>query len=133
MNSSSESAERSAPMPGVEVVTELRRLEESLWREETRFDRNYMDSVLAPGFIEFGRSGKIWTREDTLTTPTRRIRARLPLPKFGVRMISGDIALVTYRSEGLEDDVEVGNRASIWRRADDGWKLEFHQGTPTSR
>ena len=116
-----------------EVVTELRRLEESLWREETRFDRDYMDDLLSPGFIEFGRSGKIWTREAMLTTPKRKIGARIPLAKFGVRMISDDVALVTYRSEGLEDDVEVGNRASIWRKTDGGWKLEFHQGTATTR
>lgn len=120
-------------MSDVEVTTELRRLEESLWREETRFDRDYMDTLLAPGFVEFGRSGRIWTREAMLTTPRRKIGARLPLPKFGIRMLTDDIALVTYRSEGLEDDVEVGNRASIWRRTEDGWKLEFHQGTPTAR
>lgn len=120
-------------MPDDELVTELRRLEESLWQEETRFDRHYMDGVLSPGFVEFGRSGKIWTREATLTTPKRKIGARIPLPKFGVRMITEDVALVTYRSEGLEDDIEVGNRASIWRRTGDGWRLEFHQGTPTTR
>lgn len=115
------------------MVDELRRLEESLWREETRFDRDYMDGLLAPGFVEFGRSGKIWTREATLTTPKRKIGARIPLPKFGVRKLSEDVALVTYRSEGLEDDLEVGNRASIWRRTEDGWKLEFHQGTRAHR
>ena len=120
-------------MPDEEVVDQLRRLEESLWREETRFDRDYMDGLLSPAFVEFGRSGRIWTREATLTTPKRKIGARIPLPKFGVRMLSDDVALVTYRSEGLEDDVEVGNRSSIWRKMDDGWKLEFHQGTPTSR
>lgn len=120
-------------MPDEDVVNELRRLEESLWQEETRFDRHYMDSVLSPGFVEFGRSGKIWTREATLTTPKRRIGARIPLSKFGVRMITEDVALVTYRSEGLEDDIEVGNRVSIWRRIGDGWRLEFHQGTPTTR
>jgi hypothetical protein len=120
-------------MPDAQVVTELRRLEESLWQEETRFDRDYMDSLLSNGFIEFGRSGRIWTREATLTTPKRKIGARLPLPKFGVRMISDEVALVTYRSEGLEDDVGVGNRASIWRKTSDGWKLEFHQGTATRR
>ena len=120
-------------MPDHQIVTELRGLEESLWREETRFDRAYMDGILSSGFVEFGRSGRIWTREATLTTPRRKIGARIPLPKFGVRMLCEDLALVTYRSEGLEDDVEVGNRASIWRKTGDGWKLEFHQGTPTIR
>lgn len=120
-------------MPDTDVLTELRRLEESLWREETRFDRDYMDRILAPGFIEFGRSGRVWTRNDTLRTPRRKIGARLPLPRFSIRMITADVALITYRSEGLEDDLEVGNRASLWRRSEEGWRLEFHQGTPTRR
>lgn len=116
-----------------DFVNELRRLEESLWREDTRFDRKFMDRILAPDFVEFGRSGRIWTRGDTLTMPRRKIGARLPLARFEARMISSEVALVTYRSEGLEDDLEVGNRSSIWRRTPDGWKLEFHQGTPTRR
>lgn len=120
-------------MRDTDVLIELRRLEESLWREETRFDRAYMDRILAPDFVEFGRSGRVWTRKDTLATPRRRIRARLPLARFAIRMLGEDVALITYRSEGLEDDLEVGNRASLWRRSDDGWKLEFHQGTPTTR
>ncbi len=120
-------------MPDTDVLTELRRLEESLWREETRFDRDYMDRILASYFVEFGRSGKVWTRKDTLRTPRRKIGARLPLARFSIRMITEDVALITYRSEGLEDDLEVGNRASLWRRSENGWKLEFHQGTPTMR
>ena len=42
---------------------ELRGLEESLWRAETRFDRKYMDAVLAPDFAEFGRSGRRYDRD----------------------------------------------------------------------
>ena len=133
MSSSTDPAGRPGPAPVDDVILELRHLEESLWREETRFDRDYMDSILSPHFVEFGRSGRIWSREATLTTPRRKIGARIPLAKFSARMISDDVALVTYRSEGLEDDIEVGNRASIWRRTKDGWKLEFHQGTRTNR
>ena len=44
---------------------ELRILEESLWRHETRFDRDYLQRVLHPDFFEFGRSGRVWTRDDT--------------------------------------------------------------------
>ncbi len=116
-----------------DIVEELRRLEESLWREETRFDRAYMERLLAPGYFEFGRSGRVWTREETVGLRRRMIRARLPLPRFAVQLISPMVALVTYRSEGLADDVEVGNRSSLWTKTDDGWKLVFHQGTPTNR
>lgn len=122
-----------AGMTERDIVEELRRLEESLWREETRFDRAYMERLLAPGYFEFGRSGRVWTREETVGLRRRMIRARLPLPRFAVQLISPMVALVTYRSEGLADDVEVGNRSSLWTKTDDGWKLVFHQGTPTNR
>ena len=42
----------------------LERLEEELWREETRFDMQRMEEVLAADFFEFGRSGRFYRRED---------------------------------------------------------------------
>jgi hypothetical protein len=117
------------------TAIELRRLEESLWRVETRGDRTYMESVLADGFVEFGRSGRSYTRQQTIDAPVGEFETRLPLPDFVVRMISDEIALVTYRSEVQHDGaIEAGNRASLWRRrADGGWRLEFHQGTPADQ
>jgi hypothetical protein len=61
---------------------ELCRLEESLWRAETRFDRDHMNEVLAPDFFEFGQSGRVYRREDTLDVPAQSINATLPLAKF---------------------------------------------------
>lgn len=44
-----------------------------------------------------------------------------------------DVALVTYRSEfRAGGHVEHGNRSSLWRRAPDGWVLEFHPGHAAS-
>jgi hypothetical protein len=28
--------------------------------------------------------------------------------------------------------IETANRSSIWKRVERGWKLCFHQGTPTA-
>ena len=54
---------------------QLRCLEESLWRAETRFDRDHMNEVLAPDFFELGRSGRVYGREDTSTLrPSRSTR-----------------------------------------------------------
>ena len=44
----------------------LTRLEESLWRTETRFDIELMDRTLAADFVEFGRSGRRYDREGVL-------------------------------------------------------------------
>jgi hypothetical protein len=110
---------------------QLRRLEESLWRAETRFDRHHMNEVLAPDFVEFGRSGRVYRREDTLNVPAQSIDAMLPLAKFAVRSIATDVALVTYVSEVTYGEVtEVANRSSLWSRHEGAWRIRFHQGTP---
>lgn len=110
----------------------FRNLEESLWRTETRFNKEYMNRILAPGFFEFGRSGRIYSREEILAAPPQEINARLPLKDFKVHPISADIVLVTYQSEVTYDNLEISNRSSLWQKTPAGWQLQFHQGTPVS-
>ncbi len=114
-----------------EEKRELEQLEEGLWIAETRFDRGWMERTLAPDFFEFGRSGRVYRREDTIGIESHPIDARLPLKNFDARLLTPDVALVTYISavtySGIED---FGNRSSIWTRTENGWQLRFHQGTP---
>jgi len=106
----------------------LEQLEEGLWRAETRFDREWMEGVLAPGFFEFGRSGRTYSREDTLGMAARPIHARLV--GFNVRSLSADVVQVTYNTvETYADERQLANRSSLWLRAENGWLLLFHQGT----
>jgi hypothetical protein len=114
---------------------ELKALEESLWRAETRFDDTLMDELFAEDFCEFGRSGKIYERSEMLLGRSGlcEIKAKLPLRDFRVRALSADIVQVMYVSEVHSGSkLETGNRSSIWRREPTGWKLCFHQGTPTT-
>lgn len=119
-------------MISAEDFEKLKQLEESLWIAKTRFDKKYMDSILSPGFFEFGRSGRIYKREETLSAPQHEINISLPLKDFNVRTITKDVALITYISEVTYDKLEVGNRSSLWLKSLDGWKLQFHQGTPVT-
>ena len=109
----------------------LERLEEELWRPETRFDNRRMKELMAPDFLEFGRSGRIYRREDSLAFPPRPIDAVLPLPGFSARSLHPDFAQVTYDSAVTHDGVvQRARRSSIWSRTPGGWVLRFHQGTP---
>lgn len=109
----------------------LERLEESLWREETRFDRAWMEKLLASDFFEFGRSGRVHDRAAVLGVERQPIAAVLPLPDFSIRMLNATTAQVTYNgivaSRGM---TEFSRRSSIWSKSSDGWRLRFHQGTP---
>ena len=110
----------------------LEHLEEELWRAETRFDLKRMNEVIAADFFEFGRSGRIYKREDTLAAPPRRlIDAVFPLSDFRARLLDQEVAQVTYNSAVTYDGVvQYSRRSSIWSRSPNGWVLRFHQGTP---
>ena len=90
--------------------------------------RSHSAAPLSPGFVEFGRSGRRYTREEIIAADIGDFSAVLPLRDLAMRPLGDDYVLVTYQSEisGLR-----ANRSSIWRRTSDGWLMEFHQGTPT--
>jgi len=109
----------------------LERLEEELWREETRFDPRRMTEVISPDFFEFGRSGRTYTRDDSLAIPRQPIQVMFPLQDFRARLLHPDVAHVTYNSAVTYGGViQHARRSSIWSRTPSGWVLRFHQGTP---
>ena len=94
-----------------------------------------MDRIFAPNFIEFGRSGRIYSRAELMmgSAGQTQINATLPLPNFSARFLSDQIAQVTYISEIHHgSDVERANRSSIWGRRGASWYLHFHQGAPVN-
>src|SRR5215470_8739108 len=90
----------------------LERLEEELWRAETRYDERRTREVIARDFLEFGRSGRVYRLEDTLAVSRSRIDAVLPLPDFRVRLLHPDVAQVTYNSAVTYDGVVQRARRS---------------------
>lgn len=85
----------------------LEQLEESLWRDETRFDTEYMEKVLHPDFFEFGRSGRIYARHHTIYVPRSHIDAVLPLENLEYHEVSEDTVLLTYRSQVQYETPEI--------------------------
>jgi hypothetical protein len=109
----------------------LERLEEELWREATRWDRVRMNDVFADDFFEFGRSGRVYGRDETLSAAAAPIEARFPLENFSARLLAPDVAQVTYNSAVKRDGLyQFARRSSIWTRGANGWVIRFHQGTP---
>ncbi len=110
-------------------IAELRHREETLWTRHTRFDRSYMERVLSEDFVEFGRSGRRYSRAECLAFPDQPLDATLR--DIGVQEIAPSVALVTYRCDVRDTEVEASYRSSVWVKTDAGWRLRFHQGTPT--
>lgn len=113
----------------VEHEQELEHLEEAMWRPETRADRRWMDARLSATFVEFGQSGRRYTRAEIIEADVGDFSAVLPLRDLTMRPLGEHHVLVTYQSEmgGIR-----ANRSSIWQRTPSGWLMEFHQGTPTT-
>jgi hypothetical protein len=110
---------------------ELERLELLLMDSEVRRDRQRFGALLTSDFVEFGSSGRAWTREATLGLLANETYTPPQADDFAFRLLGPDVVLVTYRT--LRTD-EVGEqtvtlRSSIWTRESGSWKVCFHQGT----
>lgn len=109
----------------------LERLESQLWRFESRNDRALMEQIFAADFFEVGRSGRLHTREASVRSGISPFHTQLPLPDFQARLLSPEVAQVTYTSVvTLDGELLRARRSSLWSREAGTWRLRFHQGTP---
>jgi hypothetical protein len=113
----------------------LRDLEMRLHSPQVRADPHALGELLHPAFREFGRSGISYTRVQVLSefaeTPQH---FEIWSQDYEVEELGRGLALLTYRSAhvGQSGGLERHTlRASLWQATPAGWKMRFHQGTPT--
>lgn len=118
-----------------ELLATLRTLEVELHRPAARSDAGRLDALLHPEFLEFGRSGRPYTKADILDHLLAAPRhATVVSNSFVLRRLGPDVALLTYRAAHLGADGALEQhtlRSSIWQRGTADWQMSFHQGTPT--
>jgi hypothetical protein len=122
-------------MLNAEDHAEIVRLEEAMWREATRFDLTFQEATFSDDFVEFGRSGRVFTRAEIIRTDSQPILAKLPLANLHLKALDVNTVLVTYNSQAVYAGVvEHARRSSIWSRThsfnQSTWVMRFHQGTP---
>jgi len=120
----------------VSLLEELRGLETELHQNETRHNRQRMEALLHPEFVEFGRSGRRYTREEVLEElgPDKQLPP-VQSGQFGLILLAKHVALLTYVSAHTDakgDLYRYTLRSSIWVHTKVGWQVRFHQGTPTT-
>ncbi|MEQ1783289.1 MAG: DUF4440 domain-containing protein [Hyphomonadaceae bacterium] len=112
------------------VAKDLLELERALMLPEVRHSAECLRSIIHEDFFEIGASGRTYTLDDLITLlAIEPDGSAATISEFAARLLSSDLALVTYRTQ-LGNLVRL--RSSIWRREDGAWRLQFHQGTPTS-
>ena len=122
-------------MEAADLLAKLRELEILLHQSEVRSDPARLGALLHPQFREFGRSGVEYGRTEVLAEFQGSAQPyRIWSEDFQVEELAPGTALLTYRSAhiGVAGHLERHTiRTSVWQLTPSGWKLRFHQGTPT--
>jgi hypothetical protein len=117
-----------------ELFDHLHKLEVSLHSTKVRSDRNELGKILHNDFVEFGRSGKIYSRTQVLEEfqePNREFQ--IITRDYTYKLLAENIVLITYESAHIVSngsETRRSLRSSIWQKSEQGWQLIFHQGTP---
>jgi len=110
-------------------------LERHLHRPEVRSNPRALDELLHPAFREFGRSGAIYSRSNVLSEFSASPQTyEIWSQDFMMEELLPGLALLTYRSAHIAPSGGLDRhtlRASLWQRTAAGWRIRFHQGTPT--
>jgi len=118
---------------GNDLAGLIEQLEKELLQPEVRRSPDRINRLLAGDFIEFGASGKRYTKQDMLRELPLSDGTEYRATDFEARQIGPDVVLLTYRTSVTDRDTGRTTwtlRSSLWRRRDDEWQLVFHQGTP---
>lgn len=90
------------------------------------------EELVSNDFVEFGTSGRIYSKEMQLDSVDTKGLAACPfiIKNFSVQQLAPTIVHITYQTETI-DNGSQSNRSSIWKYEHEKWRLYFHQGTPT--
>lgn len=117
-----------------EVLNDLIAREPLFHRPEFGTTREDFDRMMAPDFWEVTASSRRVSREFTLNLLADRYKNSTDelweIADFRCREIGPANYLVTYT---LFQGPRVTRRATLWRRASQGWQSLFHQGTLVSK
>lgn len=113
----------------------LRRREVELHQPAVRSNKESLGSLLHESFVECGRSGRVYTRDSIM----RELAEEAPdytvwSQDYSATELSDGVVLLTYRSAHISPSGTLSRhsfRSSVWQLTEQGWKLRFHQGTPT--
>lgn len=112
----------------------IRTLEERLLRPEVRASSEELGRLLAEDFFEFGSSGQVFTKQDVIGALKDESERHFTIEAFRAQTLGPGVVLATYRAIRCvrpRGEPAYSLRSSIWRFEEGGWRLVFHQGTPT--
>lgn len=118
----------------MDIKETIFRLEKQLQQHAVRKSTEELDVLITEDFIEFGSSGKVYTKKDVLVNLPSAPEIEFVMSDFEVRVLSSDIVQSIFKTEKTNlqtGEISKSLRSSLWRNEDGTWKMLFHQGTPT--
>jgi hypothetical protein len=113
------------------VLQELIDREPIFHRREWGTTRADFERMMSEEFWETGASGARYSRQFVLDELDRRFswphHDIWETTGFFCQQLAQDLYLLTYTL--VQNRSRKTRRATIWRRAADGWKIVYHQGT----
>ena len=118
----------------MDSIETVKHLEVKLHQPEVRSDPTRLNMLLHESFVECGRSGRIYKRNDILEELLGdEAVASVWSQGFAAEEISEGVILLTYLSAHINSEGELSRhtfRSSLWQLSPQGWQVRFHQGTP---
>jgi hypothetical protein len=109
-----------------EIESLLIRLEKTFFDPGSRQRPESLANLLADDFVEFGKSGRKYSKSAILDALATESPAEIIATEFQVTTLGPMAALITYRASAAGVD---SRRSSVWILRDDRWQMLFHQGT----
>lgn len=111
----------------METDAQIRAHEIDLLSSATRQDPVRVDALLASDYVEIGRSGRRWTREDVMARLAQEPTRPTPVTdEWACVALAPDLTLVTYRIRGATGS---SRHSSVWDLRSGSPVIRFHQGT----
>lgn len=114
----------------VDVLESLKPLEPLIYVANAGATREHFETLLAPHFWEIAASGKRYSRAYVLDELEKRqqnpFEQAWHTSDHYLQVMADDLYLFHYI---LHQPTRKSQRVSLWRRVNNAWQLDFHQGT----
>lgn len=102
----------------------------SLLSPEIRGDKQRLNELIHPDFIEFSSSGLAYGKAEVLAALPDEKDIKITAKNFNVRILDKRLAQVTFESTThASGHDKKALRSSLWKEEDGEWRMIFHQGT----
>src|SRR5437867_11844832 len=107
-------------------------LEQRLAQVGSKLSADDASALIAEDFVEFGASGKIWSKAEIIAAMSQWTPIERTVENFSVRELSASVCLVTYKVVRVTKEIQASPfslRSSICRHPVGRWQITFNQGT----